>query len=77
MTCKVCLSRLYHFKFFKGCLRQISLGPFVNTLPLNIAYLRKRLYKGSVIIAEYEQKEGRDLPNLVIRDAGFVHLRIA
>ena len=28
----VCLSRPYHFKFFKGCLPQISLGPFLNTL---------------------------------------------
>ena len=27
-----CLSRPYHFKFFKGCLRQILLGPFFNTL---------------------------------------------
>ena len=24
--------RSYYFKFFKGCLPQISLGPFVNTL---------------------------------------------
>ena len=24
--------RPYHFKFFKGCLPQISLGPFLNTL---------------------------------------------
>ena len=24
--------RSYHFKFFKGCLPQISLGPFLNTL---------------------------------------------
>ena len=28
----VCLSRPYQFKFFKGCLPQISLGPFLNTL---------------------------------------------
>ena len=27
-----CLNRSYHFKFFKGCLSQISLGPFLNTL---------------------------------------------
>ena len=27
-----CLSRPYHFKFFKGCLQQILLGPFLNTL---------------------------------------------
>ena len=26
------LGRLYHFKFFKGCLPQILLGPFLNTL---------------------------------------------
>ena len=26
------LSKLYHFKFFKGCLPQILLGPFLNTL---------------------------------------------
>ena len=28
----LCLSRPYHFKFFKGCLPQISIGPFLNTL---------------------------------------------
>ena len=28
----VCLNRLYHFNFFKGCLAQIILGPFLNTL---------------------------------------------
>ena len=28
----VCLRRPYHIKFFKGCLPQISLGPFLNTL---------------------------------------------
>ena len=28
----VCLNRPYPFKFFKGCLRQILLGPFLNTL---------------------------------------------
>ena len=29
---KIRLSRPYHFKFFKGCLPQISLGPFLNNL---------------------------------------------
>ena len=29
----VCLSRPYQFKFFQGCLPQILLGPFLNTLP--------------------------------------------
>ena len=28
----VCLSRLSHFKFFKGCLPQMFLGLFLNTL---------------------------------------------
>ena len=27
-----CLSRPYHLKFFKGCLPQILLGPYLNTL---------------------------------------------
>ena len=27
----ICLGRPYHFKFFKGCLPQILLGPFLNT----------------------------------------------
>ena len=27
-----CLSRSYHFEFFKGCLPQISLGQFLNAL---------------------------------------------
>ena len=27
-----CLKRLYRFKFFKGCLPQILLGPFLNNL---------------------------------------------
>ena len=26
-------SKIYPFKFFKGCLPQILLGPFLNTLP--------------------------------------------
>ena len=29
---KFCLSRPYPFKSFKGCLPQILLGPFLNTL---------------------------------------------
>ena len=28
----VCSGRPYHFKLFKGCLPQILLGPFLNTL---------------------------------------------
>ena len=29
---KNCLSRPYHFRFFKGCLPQILLGPSLDTL---------------------------------------------
>ena len=29
---KICLGRPYSFKFFKGCLPQILLGPLLNTL---------------------------------------------
>ena len=28
----VCLGRPFHLKFFKGCLPQILLGPFLNTM---------------------------------------------
>ena len=28
----VCLGRPYQFKFFKSCLPQVLLGPFLNTL---------------------------------------------
>ena len=34
-----CLGRPYHFKLFKGCLPQILLGPFSNTLTHVIALL--------------------------------------
>ena len=33
LKCMVCSGRPYHFKCFKGCLPQILLGPFLNTLP--------------------------------------------
>ena len=36
----VCLSRLYPFKFFKGCLPKILLGPFLNTLSQMIPCLK-------------------------------------
>ena len=29
---EICLSRPYPFKFFKNCIPQIFLGPFLNTL---------------------------------------------
>ena len=41
--CGSCLSRTYHFKFFKGCLPQILLGTFLNTLS-HIQVLQFALY---------------------------------
>ena len=41
---QVCFNRPYHFKFFKGCLPQFILGPFLNTLSqinINISYCKK------------------------------------
>ena len=32
---KICLSRPYHLKFFKGCLPQTSLGPFLFQMLMN------------------------------------------
>ena len=34
----VCLSRPYHFKFFKGCLPQILFGPFLTYITLEIVH---------------------------------------
>ena len=35
------LSRPYHFTFFKGCLPQILLGPFWNTLPQMVLLIQQ------------------------------------
>ena len=32
LFCFICLSRPYPFKFFKGCLPQILLGPFLSQM---------------------------------------------
>ena len=40
----------YHFKFFKGCLPQILLGPFLNTL----TYIN-HLYKANCIFSITKQ----------------------
>ena len=41
----VCLSRPYPFKFFKGCLQQILLGPFLNTVSHITLNLQQSFYK--------------------------------
>ena len=45
----VCLSRLYSFKFVKGCLPQIFLGPFLNTL-----YQLYRRHLGKTVLVSLE-----------------------
>ena len=48
----VCLDRQYHFKFFKGCLPQILLGPFLNTLTYlikNYKELNKYFYNNGLL----------------------------
>ena len=44
----VYLSRPYHVKFFEGCLPQISLGPFLNTLSQMLLLSIKVLERKSV-----------------------------
>ena len=43
----VCLGRPYRFKFFKGCLPQILLGLFLNTLTqmINFALIYTNFFK--------------------------------
>ena len=51
---KLCLSRPYHFKFFKGCLPQVVLGPFLNTLPhITETLVRKKVKKPQVLFNLY------------------------
>ena len=38
------LGRPYHFKYFKGCLPQFLLGPFLNTL----TYLQRHFKNSSI-----------------------------
>ena len=45
----VCLDRPHSFKFYKGCLLQISLGPFWNTLS-NIKVKRKNSELHKILI---------------------------
>ena len=47
----VCLGRPYHFKFFKGCLPQILLGPFLNYL----TYSTGRNWKAFYGLNEFNQ----------------------
>ena len=47
---KICFSWPYHFKFFKGCLPQILLSPFLNTLSHIFGWNSWVLYFGNSTI---------------------------
>ena len=50
----VCLGRPYHFEFFKGCLLQISHGPFLNTLTQKNIYVHREFISDSLnVIREF------------------------
>ena len=55
----VYLGRPYHFKFSKGCLPQILLGPFLNTLTQlsQILYFAPRFYQSLSNKLYLENKE--------------------
>ena len=50
----VCLSRPYSFKCLKGCLPQILLGPFLNTLPHFISKITDNYLELEPICISYE-----------------------
>ena len=49
----------YHFKFFKGCIPQILLGPFFNTWP-SYRYAKKAL-KNSFALEFFLNLNGLDV----------------
>ena len=55
----VYLSRPYHFKVFKSCLPQISLGPYLNTWThtrLEIDFKMKPFYTNGKLAKQYFQE---------------------
>ena len=47
------LSRPYPFNFFKGCLRQIFLGPFLNTLSQTYLTCTLNISQGSIFLRNH------------------------
>ena len=59
----VCFYRPYHFKLFKRCLSQISLGPFLNTL----SHFYSLSFCGCLIISAVSQKKvKKNLPCILV-----------
>ena len=54
---KFCLSRPYPFKFFKGCLPQILLGPFLNTWTHLLLFTLKFIQNFSLTSAHHRTNE--------------------
>ena len=56
----VCLGRPYHFNFFKGCLPQILLGPFLNTLTHILdAAIQERSTQGVATLKHFSKFTGK------------------
>ena len=69
----ICLGKPYRFKFFKGCLPQILVGPFLNTLldPYNIFDFIRFSVVALVIFILYYVDYGQDgKPNQAVKNLG-------
>ena len=53
-----CFSKPFHFKFFKDCLPQILLGPFLNTLTDRVSNKSDLLNVESVVINQINLTDG-------------------
>ena len=53
----VCLSRPYHFRFFKGCGPEILLRPFLNILTRLLNYTKQTFYMIDDSILEFLSKD--------------------
>ena len=72
-----CLGRPYHFRFFKGCLAQILLGPFLNTLThLSNKYIWHKWLENSFKFI-YSKKSDRELSPISLWNHVFMELKCA
>ena len=58
----VCLGRPYHFKFFKGCLPSILLGPFLNGLHICYCSQPVQLVSANVIVKQRNTMKIKNVP---------------
>ena len=49
----VCLIRPYHLQFYKGCLPQILLGPFLNIFTqIKVLYFFAKLHVNDILLGK-------------------------